>query len=435
MFLKTYYIKSKQREDILYKNFKIKNNEDMIESISFRDIIDKNNNNKQSTVRGEINKKTIKTKKMKKRNNDLLASDYLVSVKSHLGKKLISQKNFDYIYTIAHHFPGNLTNFMILECHLGKKVSPKVDWAFAVSCKQKNRENLANFLAEINLPETFWVIPAWCKIGDFVAEWTNPNSVLYNNINAFWFEFDTQISLPTITPTPSVFIGPAHINGGSAHNNNQNKWLIHNALPLLMGKCLPKSIEQQLLECIQKMPKEASVFQIGTMLSRSTSGIRICIKRLHPKKIVSYLNDIGWTDNTGAFESLITELSEKVNRIVLNFNVDDIIGPSIGIECSFSPNQFQRENKWSNFLNYLVEKDLCSNNKRITLSEFPGIEHGKIYSINRQNPTSTFSNSHEEEFSDSIVRYINHIKLVYRPNKPIETKAYLAVRHFLLPRN
>jgi hypothetical protein len=36
----------------------------------------------------------------------------------------------------------------------------------------------------------------------------------------------------------------------------------------------------------------------------------------------------------------------------------------------------------------------------------------------------------DEIFSDSLVRYMSHIKIVYVPGQPLESKAYPAVRLF-----
>ena len=106
------------------------------------------------------------------------------------------------------------------------------------------------------------------------------------------------------------------------------------------------------------------------------------------------------------------------------------LGKKIGIECSYYPHEHYLEKRWSDFLNYLTEKELCIPEKRSSLIRFTGIEtenNVNDFSPELLVPTTKIP---DDTYSNAIVRYISHVKIVYQPGHPLEAKAYLGVRHF-----
>jgi len=357
------------------------------------------------------------------------ASNYLLKAEPYLSN-LVSHQNFNEIVSIAHYFPGNLTSFLGFECRLGDTES-RADWAFAISGIGGDREVLVNLMRDKNFPRQFFQKPEWKHITDFAKDWTNPTSILRNKIQCFWLEFDMPESNPDV-PVPSVFFGPEKNPDGIPSNDiSQYNWLTNNALPLLRGQHLPQLMEDRLLDCFKLLPKNASIQFIGVMLSRKTNGVRLYIKRLHPMQIVSYLNSIGWSDESGEFSSLVTDLENLVDRFVIGFDVNtDGIGSKVGIECSFSTNRFQDETRWNDFLDYLVDKGICLPEKRDALLEYSGIESADNISGGVMKPLTSASKNLEELVASVVVRYISHIKILYQAGQRLEAKAYPAVRLF-----
>ena len=357
------------------------------------------------------------------------ASNYLSAAEPNISD-LISPQNFKEIISLAHLFPGNLTSFLGFECRLGDFDS-RSDWAFAISGIEGDRQVLANLIGNGNFPPQLSLRPEWKQIADFAKVWVDPNSILQQKIQCFWLEFDMPDPLPEIM-VPSVFFGPEKLSPKVSTNDvTQYKWLIDSALPLLKGRFLSKSMERQLLNCIQRLPPNASIQFVGVMLSRSTNGLRLYIKRLYPEQILPYLKSLGWSDETGEFSSLISELKDKADRFVIGFDVNtEGIGPKIGIECSFTSNRFHHETRWSNLLNYLVKKGLCLPEKRDALLVYSGMADTEHFSGGVMKPLSSASNHLEELLSSALIRYISHIKIVYEKGHPLEAKAYPAVRLF-----
>lgn len=357
----------------------------------------------------------------------VLASSYLDSSEPYM-LKLISKDNFKEILDIARLFPGNLTSFLGFECRLGVS-NARVDWAFAISGLNGDRYVLANMLKNGYLPGQLLDRNEWRQIRDFSKAWADPKSVLNDKVQCFWLEFDMPEDNPDV-PVPCVFFGPTKLSEDDSDNDFTNyKWLTHMALPLLRGQPLSKALKLNLKSCIEQMPKNATLFQIGTLLSRSTNGVRIYINKLQPEDIIPYLNSIGWFDDTGEFTKTIDELEGMADRFVLSFDVnEDGIGPRLGIELSFISKTFQKETRWVKLLDYLVAKGLCRSEKRDALLKYPGSE--KEFTGGVMEPLKAASGNLNNIFFSTIVRYISHIKIVYQPGELLEAKAYPAVRLF-----
>lgn len=354
------------------------------------------------------------------------AVDYLHSVESYMPKELASSQNLAEIKGLADHFTGGLTSFFGFESRLGNSEA-RSDYLFAVSSMKGERDALVNLFKSGNLPETFYNKTEWQQIGNFALAWANPKSQLYDKVIGLWFEFDTS-DLSSEASIPSIFIHSVPIKSNSETSNY--KWLTHTALPLLVGRRLSKIVEQRIIGCIQKMPSEATLYQIGTMLSRVTDGIHLVIKRIRPDQIIPYLKSIGWSDENEGLSSLLKELEKHVNRIVLHISVGEQVDPKIGIECSFYPGFNDKEAGWSEFLDYLIEKELCLSEKHSALLNFPGVEQedaSNDFNLKSYVPSVMIP---DNNFSSALVRYISHVKIVYKPNHPLEAKAYYGIRLF-----
>jgi len=362
-------------------------------------------------------------------SEDLVAGSYLIKAESCLSKKLVSEKNFKDIIKVANYFPSNLTSFLGFECHLGVE-QPKADWAFAISGVGKDKEIFTTMFKNNYLLKKFLKHPEWKQISKFAETWADPKSVLNDKVQCFWLEFDMPESSQG-APIPCVFFGPTKQAGSLPLTElSQYEWLTKTALPLLKGKEITKNVEKTIKDCLEKMPKNTTLFQIGTMLSRDSNSVRIHINKIKPEQIIPYLTEIGWKGNTEEFENLIYDLKDKADRFVISYDVTDLgIAPRIGIELSFTSNLFHNED-WSCLFDYMVKKGICFPRKKEALMEYVGTSDDEYFSGGIMKPVTSSANILETIESAKIVRYINHVKIVYQPGKPLEAKAYPAVRLF-----
>ena len=366
------------------------------------------------------------TSKMFKSISEFHPYDYLNLIEPHMPKELLSKKNYSEIKNVANYFKHNLTSFFGFETKLNS-ADARSDYLFAISSKKGERESLVNIIKNNHLPESFRNQPEWQQVGNFAESWANPKSVLYNNVLGMWFEFDTSGS-PSEIPLPGVFIHTIPIKYNS--KSSEYRWFIETAIPMLIGRHLSTKIERKIQDCIQKMPPNASLYQVGTMLPRETDNIRLVLKRMHPNQILPYLKAVGWSDDNEELSSLLKELEKQVNRIVLHISVGEQVDSKIGIECSFYPGFNDKEKGWSAFLEYLIEKGLCLSEKQSALLNFPGLQQENInndFDLKSYMPSVMIT---DENFSSALVRFISHVKIVYKPNHPLDAKAYYGVRHF-----
>ncbi len=355
-------------------------------------------------------------------------SDYLRLIESHIPEELISPQNFTEIKNLASNLNDDLTSFFGFETRL-MNPNARSDYLIAVSALKGEREALVNLLEKGNLPKNFLNTSEWRQLHNFALDWINPKSEIHDKVLGLWLEFDTAKSSSDVS-IPSVFLQTVPMRIDSPKDIEKCKWVTRKAIPCLEGKSISEKIEKCFINVVRKLPKGASVFHVASMLSREAEGIRVVVKRIKSDQIVSYLKSIGWTDKDDGLSKLLKELKKFVDCIRLHINITEDVDLRIGLECFISPEEYNQENGWTDFLDYLVEKGLCQPELRSVLLEFPGIE--------QENPEYNFNlDSYmpsvklpDEDFSKAIVRYISHVKISYEPNKPIEAKAYTGVRLF-----
>jgi hypothetical protein len=360
----------------------------------------------------------------------IYASHYLCTAESYLTR-LVSPENFKEIITLARFFPGNLTSFLGFECRLGDSTS-RTDWAFAVSGAGNDRAVLTNLLAYGYLPDYFFQEEAWQRVRHFATTWTTPSSILQDKIQCFWLEFDMPVPAPQI-PIPSVFFGPSKLPVGAENTDiSEYIWLLKSALPLLRGRCVPSSIQKGMKDSLQKLPENATLFQVGTLLPRGQhDDVRFYVNHLSPQQIISYLEECEWSGDTNILLSLLKRLGMIADRFVLGFDITPTgIGSRIGVECSFLSDVFQEEERWCELLNILVERKLCLPERKDALLSYPGVDGDENISGSVMKPLASASQHLNDLMTSKIIRYISHIKVVYETDRFVEAKAYPAVRLF-----
>ncbi|MBW4509341.1 MAG: hypothetical protein KME64_22885 [Scytonematopsis contorta HA4267-MV1] len=356
---------------------------------------------------------------------------YLKAVTSDLPYQLISPQNLSHINKIARLLPSEIASIFGFECRLGE-ITPKADFFISTNASMGGRDVLAGKHDFINLPEELFTNSVWQKIRDFSLCWANPESQLYDNADNIWLEFDVDGKPPDI-PIPSLFFGVKKLMfppkkhfrlGESAH---LFQWRTETALKLLGANSSFKSYDN-ICHCFNLLPPGAEVFTIGVMLSRQSESVRLCICGIPTENIVDYLINIGWTGSYKIIKELITNLSKFVNVINIAFDVGNIIYPKIGFECpvgTCKPNDAILQK----FLDYLIEAEMCLPNKRDALLSYPGfcdeISNSELWPTNLIN-MSNFLGSQQ---LSTFLKTVNHIKIVYEPEKALEAKAYLFFEH------
>ncbi|MFL6261285.1 MAG: hypothetical protein ACJ76Y_16425 [Thermoanaerobaculia bacterium] len=221
-------------------------------------------------------------------------------------------------------------------------------------------------------------------------------------VRAVWLELD-------LDREPDAPVVCAKLPGGTDPG-----WLADTLLPALQGRPLPAGQRSLILACLGALPAPATLLYAFSLRARGSDAIRLEIFGLEPAGMLGYLRSLAPETVPAVAEA--SSLFEGVERLHLSFDVEDAILPRIGIEGSF-PRQPSREPRWEAFFERLVGRGLCSPAKRDAALAWPGYD--TFWTAPKRWPI------HELGPRGFCVRALSHLKVVCRPDREPEAKAYL----------
>lgn len=351
-------------------------------------------------------------------------ADILNFISPDVPPSLISPEYLAHIGAVARLLPSTMTTFFGFESRLADDL-PQADLLLYLTPNEGGRDILAGSVPAVRLLDSLQAHPVWQRLRRFSQTWADPTSLLSERVRDLWLEFDIN-DQPVSPPVPSCFFHPQLLPGETGD------WMTTTAIPLLCGQALPIPVEQKILACLAELPGKAYIFQVGVMMARPSTAVRLCIRDITPADILPYLTRLGWSGPSGPLAALIANLSRQVDRVDLDLDVGEVLLPKIGLECYFDPaRQPQTEPRWRLFLDFLVQSGLCHPAKRDGLLGYPGYTRQKdqpLWSDHLQITASLLDNHCES----IIFRGLHHIKIVYQPDGSLEAKAYLYISRSLI---
>jgi hypothetical protein len=142
------------------------------------------------------------------------------------------------------------------------------------------------------------------------------------------------------------------------------------------------------------------------MLSRHPDVLKINVGTA-ADLLPDYLTRIGWAGSTKEVEKILDRYCRDADHILVDLITRDTIPPKIGIGLFSDPTD--AEIGWSFLLRQWVRDGLCSMEERDALLAWPGSSH-VVY---------------RDHLWPTLMRRKLFFKLVYRPDRPLEVKAYL----------
>ena len=233
---------------------------------------------------------------------------------------------------------------------------------------------------------------------DFLSNWLEP-------VRSVWLEFDLDRE-PSSIPVPIVCAKlPAGIEPG---------WLTGTLLPALNGQ--PPSAKQRglILACLEAIPHPARLLYVFNLQARGSDTVRLEIFGMEPAQIPPYLQSVAPGSVPGVAD--VVPLFEEVERLHLSLDVGAEISPRIGIEGSY-PRQPPREPRWESLFARLVERGLCTPEKRHAALTWPGYD--SFWTAPERWPLA------EAGIRNTCVRALSHVKVVCLPDTEPEAKVYL----------
>jgi len=345
----------------------------------------------------------------------------------YISNTLIGSNSILDIERIIDFFPPYLTNYLGFECRLDNNgiVNSDQGISLGVSSRKSDRSKFYEFLNSNNLPISRNDQHRWDSITSLVYSWQDNKSPLFYKSHGFWLEFDVPLNKKRIS-LPSIFFGPVNISNRNGTDEQEFSWLITDIISRLNGKDISNELKSNIMNSLKYIPNNVSIFQIGMMLSRSDKGVRFVFKGLKENDLFNFLKNQNYIHNVENQIKIFSELFTLVSRINVTLDITPMgIGSIVGMEASYSQNNFQNEIRWKRVLDYLVNIGQCSVIKRDALLRYLGLDMVNCNS----------KNYHEKQISKAYVRFIGHIKLVFEGDQILKTKAYLGLKNFDIPLN
>lgn len=350
--------------------------------------------------------------------------NYLQVVAPYISHQLVTPEAFSQIQTVARMLPP--LSEALLECRLGAN-SSTVDFSVFVTASDGSHEILAGLNPTVTMPDIILTNHVWRRIRDFCLHWHEPNSLFSKNIDSIWLEFDVNGQLSKV-PIPSFFFCLKHLQEEISSTKTQRQ-TVETALSILNGTELSPQIKQNLALCSDSLPVGSQILYIGAMLSRKLEAVRVNVTGIPQEKLSAYLTEIGWKYSVSELKEILHILSSFSDLIILNLDVGNVVFPKIGIECELIKKDPRIEPRWQLFLDYLVEKGLCTPEKRDAFLSWCGYlqekSHPELWPSNLSKVSSFFG----ARGSSVFFRRLNHIKIVYQPASSLEAKGYLSFGH------
>jgi len=210
----------------------------------------------------------------------------------------------------------------------------------------------------------------------FCRAWSDPTSLLHSWIPFVFLEFDADVPSDPI-PVPSVFVSldwpivdPAEPEAEQGVRSLTTA-VVHDALYLLLGPNGLAPFAANLGACIDALPDSGRVLHAGAMLGRSACGARLSIAMPRAAQ-VGYLERFGLGRSAGIVESVMATLAPTNDRVHLELDVTETIGPRIGVVLACD-----RPEGWAELLARLDAERFCTADERAELMRWP-ISHLKI---------------------------------------------------------
>ncbi len=241
---------------------------------------------------------------------------------------------------------------------------------------------------------------------DFLARWSAPEDALAA-IRAVWLELDLDRERDEETP-------PAPVLCARMPRDPARGWLLDTLLPALTGRPLPAERRRLLLACLDLLPSAARLLYVFDLGARGLDAVRLEVYGMEPAEILAFLR--ARVPATAPSAETVLPLFADVERLHLSFDLGDEILPRIGIEGSY-PRQPSREPRWAAWIDRLAHEGLCTSAKREAVLAWPGYD--TFWTAPRAWPVAEIGPR------GFCLRALSHLKVVCRPERPPEAKAYL----------
>ena len=306
------------------------------------------------------------------------------------------------------------------------------DFLFCSTQAERHSKVLAGQSTRSQIPASYLEMPAWQKIQHFCQSWESESHELNGQLHNTWLEFDVSTNSPPYQP--SFFFG---LLPPEATTVAKRRRVISAALTELAPEIMHPAF-QKALNKVMIRRDNSWIFQIGIMLARESSALRLCLRDLaDADEAVQLLVDLDWTGDVEEVRLLLLELAPLCESIDLDIDLDTgpspSIGAKLGIECSFG-----RSDKTmvytDKFTQWLVNQHMLSADCAEALVAYNGLVHQDANPAAWSSHLLKLAVLSGPDVANQIACWVHHIKVVYQQGEPLSAKAYLAALTDRMPR-
>lgn len=318
--------------------------------------------------------------------------DTLQFCESDFPPALVAPSSLTAIKGICQHFSASITNNFGFENAVSAP-STAVDFALSVENPSAGWSLLSG--ASDLMDQRLFTHPAWQTIRTFCQRVSDPDHFLHRRVVALWLEFDTSHTPSDNEVTiPSLFIALPH----EISPRDLQVQMVESILQALMP--MPNAVYQQMRRCIDHLPSQAYVVQVGLMMSRHLPAIRLVLAFRAVSELINYVETLELSALTQEYRPVIAALVALADVTVLQLDIGAAIFPRIGIEFNFRYGK-EHQNRLRPLLDHLLERGLCTPAKHEALTNYAltrrgdgwipriyvfGISHLKINLAPHQSP-------------------------------------------------
>lgn len=329
-------------------------------------------------------------------------------VAPHLSDELIAPAEREAVARAASWLPASLSQCIYLEC---RGTTAGVDLIVDVA--------RGDMLAEQHRPSALspalTELPEWQGAVALARAWFGTE--LSDRIDGMWLEFDLDRS-DRSPPRPSVFVdfAPSVYREPSIERRVDTIVRAGSAL----GRPINSAMCQLLRRHVGALPRSALLLNAGFMLPRQTDAIRVCVMGMTAAELEDYFRNVAWGGHAEVALSLVRELAQlgEPYPAIIHLDIGHQDPSSLGLEYPFARHpQLASTIREGGVLEHLVARSYLTSARRAALPLWMGHQRCVLP---------------HELWPSILVRRLNHIKLVVRPDASVETKLYLAVQHAAL---
>lgn len=351
---------------------------------------------------------------------DHSAAAYFRAIQPAIPASLVSADNYARILAVAFQVPGACAlGGFYYEFVLGEAAA-QADISFLVTPSQAGSGALA-----ARQPVGTWRRDnAWFTLQRLASRWNQPDGPLKQEIESIWLEFDIHGDQPY---APSLFFTPVLQPQSRAWHMQRLRPLF--ALSRELGEAISKESLAAALTCLEQLPQQGKLAQIGCMLSRQPAPLRLCL-HLQREAVLEYLEELGVHADLPRVADILDLFGAYDEEFFLHLDVLGEVQPKIGLDLNLTPAQSFPEVQVGKILEELCRRQLCTAAKREALEKLSGYTPMGANLINW--PPALRRHCLQSQFGELsyFIRTISHFKVVIEPGRQLVAKAYMAVNHY-----